>query len=394
MPSRSLVSSTKTVTFYGNRTLLVPAQRLTLIQREFCHEVCSVLIETETDAASRYDTKTPISIDWGLSGKVSTFYGYVHHSQPIAVAGQRAENKLKLICVGATYPLDDEAQRVWRNVTVSQVAREILDDVKLSGHVADHPQGWSTLSQAGESSWNYLASLAQKVGWTMAPVNTDVHFHDPLWNIMRMKQTAAQYTFGSKIPEQQILVFSPVSGETTPGFGAKANRTIYGIDPMSVKPFATTVGGINAYGLGDVYADPVVSSFSSASAAGVAEAGSILVGEAKKNRWYIQARAEVSGSTRLRPGVLVSIDGINPRHNGYWYVLAVEHEVTGDGMTDHLVLGRDSEWDQNFRPDPRGRRVLSPRLDPYGQQQVTVPPTLLVNKVWRAAFSPRPFNAG
>lgn len=70
---------------------------------------------------------------------------------------------------------------------------------------------------------------------------------------------------------------------------------------------------------------------------------------ANQNEMKIRATGELDGSLYgyvLRPGRLVRVDGVGPRHNGLYYVDTVIHRFTGEGYRQSFELVRNATGEQ------------------------------------------------
>jgi hypothetical protein len=374
------------------------AANLTVLQREFSHDVISIVLDNLDDDATVFQTGIPVEVRWGVeSAEVSTINGYVHHTEPISVQGIGRVTKLKLVCIGASFVMNQPARRVWQKRTASSIVRALADSQKFSGHIQEHKQVWESLTQDG-SDWNFLVSLAQRIGWTFYVDNTDVYFRQPLYNLPLQLETAPYFvSTGPQNPAtgvNNVQTFHVVSGETTPDGGQKAVRYMAGVDPRSGDQYSMSV--VPAFGdqLGSESTVPVFDNYESEPMVNYGEAAANLVGTALANRWHIQAKLEANGNARVRPGMLIALIGVGQRHSGYWYVQGIEHDLSVRGYTLHATLGRDSEFNRFGKPRTRARSVIPPRTTPYGTIIGETPPAIFVGNRWRAAYSPRSYGAG
>lgn len=376
----------------SRRPVVLNPHSLVVIQQACAHDVIAAVIKGGDDESRVYETGMPLSVQWGYqNGEVKTAYGYAHHTEPIMGKGGLGQAQtLKFVAIGASYVLKQPAQNIWVGRTVSSVVQEIADGVLFSTQIGDHPQVWNNLSQDGKPSWDFLASLASKLGWLLYADNTDLHFHEYLPDFQGMRDNAVLFGAGrNPVGPGSVITFHAIRGETVPGAGIKGGRRLGGVDPRSGDVFTLEDDGEVWPGgvMGAKTQAPLFLQYEDMAAGSLDEARSQIDGATQANRWYIQAKAEVTGTPRIRPGVLAAFDGLGKRHDGYWYVQAVEHEIIGGRYRMYLDLGRDSEWDQYLRPDPRARRSIT------GAQNV-VPDTILTNGVWRAAHGAGVSGAG
>lgn len=379
-------------TFYAQRTETMDPQSITVMQREYSHDVVALVSYLDDNTPNRYAFGVPVNVAWGLLGqRVDTFQGYVHHTEPMtSVAGDQAHRSVvKVVCVGATNPMKEKRQRIWNQRTIPSVLSEIFSQYKLSYDIMTNDRVWDSLVQSGESDWQFVCSLAQRLGWTVCPTNTDVRVR-PRWSNM----AAVAYTttiFRAAKPNEapgglhQIQTFHAVDGETTPDGGQKALRVAQGLDPWQGTAYTAVQDTVQPQ-LGWLSPTALLTEYNHDTARTYDEAVQRLYGDAENARFYIQAEMEAIGDASVRPGRLVALQGLGAKNDGLWYVEAADHEVSGGAYLLHLSLGRDARWDNGFRPARQRRRVIQPRTGAYGEVSATTPPTVLVSGTWRAAY--------
>lgn len=397
MPSNSMgYPVVREAVFYGQRAEATSPAAITVFQQENNHDVVSLVSYLDDNTPNRYRAGVPVSVSWGaLNRRVTTFQGYVHHTEPmVSPTGAKAyRNVVKIVCVGATYLMKNKHRRSWEQRTVPSVLAEIFDGYKMSLQTEQHNKIWDVLVQSGESDWEFVCGLAHRIGWAIYPDNTDVMAQNRRVDLRAAKNTTSVFIAAPPTSPtgglNSILTFQAIDGETTPDGGQKANRISEGIDPWQGTYF-TAAEGTSQPVLGWVSPDALFTEYSTDVARSYGEAATRLAGEAEDHRLYIQAKAEVVGDAYVRPGRAVSLGGLGAKSNGLWYVQAVEHEVDQGTYVMHLTLGRDARWDTGFRPNAQRRRVVQPRTDAYGTPLAVTPPTVLVAGVWRAAYSTVP----
>lgn len=370
-----------------------------IVQREFAHDVFSVVIGKMDDDSRIFTSGSPVEIEWGLESQdVRTLHGYVHHTEPISSQGASRDTWLRMVCIGASYVLKEKHQQVWRGARVSSIVREKADAVKFSGDVQEHRQVWESLVQDG-SDWDFLVGLAQRIGWTFYADDTDLHFKDPFSNLKHQLDSASYFmTREQNQPggdwATALHSFHAVSGDNTPDGGQKVQRHLNGVDPRTGDFFSMdTLPAFSGLGAQST-SGPLFTNYETDPVVNIGEAAAKMVGKTRANRFHIQAKAEARGNARVRPGQLIALFGLGQRHIGYWYVHGVEHELSGADYYLHLSLGRDSDFHRFGRPHMRPRTYIPARTTPYGTLIGETPPTMLVGGQWRAAYSPRSYRAG
>lgn len=345
-----------------------------VLQGEFLHDRVVIRAFLPDVASERFDTAAPMTVEYGTQGNTQTFYGYINHIKPVlnqpALGMDRRE--VYIFGVGATYSLRDHVPRIYEGTSVPNAVADVVLRNHLSLLTQAHPHQWESLTSSGMSDWQFLVSLARKIGWFLWADDTDVHLlpYDTL-------VTSEPYVF--RQDDQRLIEFRAEMGDTSPRGGEKANRTMAGIDARG-KAFRVQADRQRARRLAVRDPDPQFSLIRTAlPARSQAEATALIQGEEERNRWYLQAEARVKGEIRLRPGKIVHVQTTDDqRSNGKWLVQSVEHQIGVNSYACALNLGRDSSFDRSSPPTQTGRRLATP-APPR-------PNTLLVNGRWQSSI--------
>lgn len=350
------------------------AQSILVVQAEYGHDTASVVLRRRP---VEMDDGTPISLLWGAPPNTQQFYGYIHHVEPVF----EQENRFKIACIGATYPLMGSIQRTWEWATIDRVIAEIASHAYLSADVEPHPTVWRQLA-ANESAWTFMTSLAKKAGYTLAANRTEIRCLLPTKAIARSAPGAPVLELG-----QSLKFFRPIVGQGSDA-GRRAVRTVYGVDPRSGRQFAVTNDGSGRRSLGPDKVHLTFGATVAASAESPDEAQADLAGITTMNRFAYQADAEADGDARIVQASVVYIDGVESRYAGHWYVHRVEHDFSVDGYRVFLRLGKDALGSFSERPVP-GMRVPLVKYDRFGELLPVEIPTKWLNGLWRSAWGRR-----
>src|SRR5437660_6077160 len=166
----------RSATFYTGAQLTQSPTTINVIQQDFGHDIVTLISYRDDNTPNVYRTGVPVSVDWGLlNRRVETFYGYVHHVEPITVPAGKPEqrNVVKIVCIGVTYPMQETRRQIYLNRTIPSVLQEIFDNHKFSSRVSQSDTVWDSLVQADQSDWQFVCSLAQRLGWSVHARNTD-----------------------------------------------------------------------------------------------------------------------------------------------------------------------------------------------------------------------------
>ena len=344
---------------------------LRVLQREFMHDIAVVTIRNETAKGSQFRTGSPVHIQWGYSPKnLEDFYGYVNHVDGHIVSGI---SNVDVVCIGASFYMKNENLRVLRNLSAPLVAKKVLSSYGLASVISPSARALGSISQSSQSDWAFLSNLAKEEGFTFFVNKTTGYFADRLSLVNERFTTAPTYSPQSST--HHLFSFDPIIGETAPEGGTKAFRVAYGIDPRTLQEVGATSKTSVKRPFGTTSETPLFTSYATQNVHSLGEASSTLDSVQKGNRFHIQAKADVSGSAKLRQGSTVVINGVDKLNDGLWYVHDVEHTIKNRQYRTLLVLGRDSYGDSGFRASA----TRPPALSSGGSSRVR-----RVGNVWKS----------
>lgn len=350
---------------FDNRITFIPRHSL-VVQGENAHDVASIVLGHDV-LPTRVSEATPIQLRWGFeTGTQQNFYGYVHHTEPL-YSDSAPDERLKLVCIGASRTLMAGLHQAWRYQTIDSIVREIATRYYLSADVEKHAAVWDYLAST-TSAWEFLLELANKIGYVVAVNGTEVRLISPS-GVFRRFMTAA--------PTIAPTLFRPVAGASSEG-GTRARRLGFGLDPRSAQIYSVAGG---PQGFIEVQTDMVSST--------PQEAAAQLGGTIQRNRFRHQATAEAPGVPSVVQASLVYVPEVGADYIGQWYVQQVEHEIRPreGSYTMYLQLGRDQLGTVASFTRPGRPQIV--RTDPYGDLTPTPPPTVLAKGVWRSGWARR-----
>jgi len=352
-------------------------------QADTAHELATIVADVRYLPYNGREEGLPVRLRWGhFPGNTRTYYGYVHHTEPYY--DKLTNNTVKLVCLGASSTLSAPLQQSWANQTADAVVRDIVESAYLSVDVEPDSQVWPVLTATNITAWAFLKNLADKIGYRLCPLGTEVRF----WSLTKLftmaYPTAPTLNMGGELTRFRLQNDDEDSG-------LSAQRTVYGLDQRGGRLFAVQDDGPTVFArLGSeipatttVPPAPVV-----ADTPGTAAAK--LAGTASSERFTYAARGEALGDTILAPGTLAYLAGLENTQNGHWYIQGAEHDVnlrTGDYIT-YLDLRRDALGALAAAPQPG---IITPRLrqTPAGDVVGATPPAVLVNGQWRSSWARR-----
>lgn len=369
--------------------------RVKVLMSEGMHDTAIITLRDEPTDAPELQPGTPIMMQYGWATvDMDWFYGYIdhieHHYQRATPQGSTYED---VVCLGVSYTLKDPFVGAWSNVPCSAIVRLIAQKYFLATMLETDDPVWPQLSAPGSSAWTTLIQLANKVGYSLACNKSQLRFISVAtamkanWAgmpVFRTRNAAPTYY------TQSISQFQALTGETAPIPGhTKAVRSITGINPQTgqVVAAANDGTGLRSSQLGQnlVYpffgqqvSNQVVNSQGTAVAT--------LQGMTECNRFNYQATATLAGLSSVKQGMPITLLGIDSNNDGVWWVQEVVHKIASTGYSMDVCLGRDSLGDSGARP-VQGTAVAYTPNNPYVYTATNDPPTVLLNKRWRAAHS-------
>jgi hypothetical protein len=289
-----------------------------------------------------YAEQSPIVIVYGVVPYLETFYGYVNHHELLKDTGHTTKTTVRYGLIGTTQPMNSQHTRSWKNVSAAYIAKEIATSVGLRSVTSQTNRVLDYWSQAGESDIKLLVELANESGFRFWADGGTLYFTDPetfltgptLGNVPTFIHNKSQ---GSP---DTLVDFVPVTGQNVPGQGIQANRMIHGVDSRTGQPFKYSTQANLDSGVPSSNTQPYITKVTTHQyVRNYGQAKSVLDATASANRDWVQAKATVIGTPRLRPGSLVNLTGraLPDVSAGLWEVIGARHVIIpsliGSGTT-------------------------------------------------------------
>jgi len=298
---------------------------------------------------------TPASFKLKSFGISKDFNGYIHHVTPHITPGT---NWIEIHLIGASYHLKQASQQVYKNVTATDVVKQIAKRIGFAFNVVDHPRVYKQISQAGLTDLEMLHKLAKQCGYSLRLQNAEIHFQPVTKVYDEVKSVAKVFTRREQShPEGSTLYsFTPHIGESLDQDGEyKAAVGVAGVDSLTgqlikktnqTRPKTAKRQSEPEYF--DRFATNVV-----VNSQDIAKHESVSADE--RIRFPYTATAEVLGTADINPDAPVYLEGIGQEYGGYWTVLKTEHKVVATSYTMYkyttvLHLGTDSLGQDTGRP--------------------------------------------
>lgn len=294
------------------------------------HDIFAIRIEYNRlfpmGTIQRWPDNAPVQIIWGRRpGQLNVWYGYINHSEQNSHADSGTNNlQNTYYCIGTSKPMNTMTSRAWGSVSPTYIAKAMAAKYHLRCVYTSTTTVLRHEIQANMSDFNYMNSLADKVGYRFWVSGGTLYFLNPadlLSNTSR--QAVPSFSQNKSLSEQDTLRnFKALQGDNLPG-SAVAVRTITGIDSTSGHLFTATTGS------GDITLTNTTRVVTS-----LGQAQNLLDGTVGLSQFWIGATAELFGNTLIYPGKVVYLGGTAlPGNVGYWLVVSAKHILLASGSS-------------------------------------------------------------
>jgi hypothetical protein len=295
------------------------------------HESAIITTQLTKTQIDRFIGKT-ITFKYGPKFSGNTFYGYVIVINPNQDYQQ--DTIVDIICLGATWPLQTGKPRFFVNRNAPSVFGEVVKEHRLGCQVDGHSYVWPALSQTTESDWEFIQTLAMRVGYCIYVYNGIVRMVNPI-RILSETGISHRLIRSDDVldPSRQLLDFNPstqslrIRDNVKPSFGYFDGTTPRLSQPTDSVPYRmSTDTPIRDKGMSDTYTE---------------------AWERRIDFWNQKATARVNGNVSIIPGINVSVQiSGNPsgrnEYDGTWLVRGVSHSFTNNSFQTLLELARDA----------------------------------------------------
>jgi hypothetical protein len=293
------------------------------------------------------------------------FVGYIHDIKPDITPGSQF---VELTLIGASYKMKQARQRVFSNMTASDIVRQIAAEHNFSAFVTNHPRVYSQVAQAGHTDLETITRLAKQCGYTFRIQNTSLYFEPLTTTYTADRASAPSFVMrDANDPRGSTLYsFKMVLGESLQYPDAyKSAAQVGGVDPVTTEPNIIT-NLIRPEATKDISNPEFFDSFATdVVAPGYVPAAYEAYAIDQRNRFPYRAQVEVFGTPGLYPDSPVYLSGLGGEYSGYWIVLSVQHRVVETQpniftYTTILQVGTDSLGTANVWSD--GKLVQVPNV--------------------------------
>jgi hypothetical protein len=324
-------------------------QQITVEEKENMHNLAILdFAGMNTELIHEY-LDVPIKFSIELTGKdIFNFYGYITFVEPIANTHDGIVNKspfqtTRVYCFGSSYNMKSTYSRIWENLTISDIAKQIANKYKFSVSVPNNSYKFPRLVQSGQSDWKFLNKASELLGYSVLMDGTHIRIWDPYsalyQNVSYSMLLTMRGSRGDASPQPgQILKFEGRIGAVTTD-GARSADTIHMLDKSGQLLSVTNSDNFESSGL----ATGLKSQFDNVLTvnADSFDTATRLVTGALRKKFPMRASLEVVSDPSIKPGGIVSINEYNTEFDGFWYVMSVRHEITQSYMRTYLEVARD-----------------------------------------------------
>ena len=321
-------------------TLGGPARTVTVIQEMGKHDIVQIRYSKFNNSFFKsIKTGVPVVVTWKNDKVSGEFVGYaVDVSYPTV---HQLIREVTITCVGSSYPLKERVSKIWKNKTASEIATEVAKKFKLKPFVTPSSIRFTQQSLSGHSYWEKLNELAERIGYGVQVVGTELHFHPIDQMIDQFMTTVPVMSFKDPFLNPNASYIAPTLEYFEPTVGdhiesmsfSRSSNTVSGVDPVTGKAYtAATSSNKVGKNLRKNTKDPLFSTVEvNTVVASNAMAKSLSTARAQMGRLSMPAKASGQGDPRIAPWRTVEIKGTGDTTDGFWIVKKAEHTVYFDG---------------------------------------------------------------
>jgi phage protein D len=235
--------------------------------------------------------------------------------------------------------MKQEKQRVFSNVTATDVVKLIAKEYGFKADADAHPRVYPQISQPGISDFQLLARLAQQCGYTMFIDNTTIKFKNVTTDYNKHRDNAEKFTVreANDPAGSTLYSFNLTLGESVRYADAyKSSVQVNGVDPLS-KVISSITNQTRNTTLRKKANTEIFDNYATDTVAPTSDAAYYEALSAdERNRFPYRANVQVIGAPSITPGMPIYLDGLHSLYDGYWVVLSCEHHI--DQTTNNNIL--------------------------------------------------------
>jgi phage protein D len=354
-----------TVSYPNFPSFTVTPRGFTLIQETGKQDVLEITYMQDTNIFFKgLKTGAAVKLQWKTSNNIKgEFFGYIVDYSPITQ--QTLLRPVTIRAIGASLPLKEGGNKIWKNKTAPEIVTEIAKKFKLKPIVTPHPMIFSQQSMLNHTYWEKIQELAGRIGYVAQVSGTELHFHPMDRMINKFITTIPVLSFHdsvkniwSEVNSQTLDMFKPKVGDYIDKSSySKKEKIVHGVDPVTGKYYSssnspTTVGkNLRTSNASPLFRETLPGAITGS----VKMTETIAAAHAQLSRFSITADAASQGDPRIAPYRTVEINGTGTSTDGNWIVKKARHQCHWDGryeveftcMTDGTGKNKSSA----FRPE-------------------------------------------
>ena len=312
---------------------------LTLTQKMGNHDVLEMHYTSHNIYyVKALSTGVAVTVTWSNDMASGTFIGYVSDLE--YPTSSSIEKPLKITCLGASYPLKEHRQKIWKNATASEVVTEIANFNKLKPVVTKSDIRFPQISFSGQSQWKKVQELANSIGYACQVIGVELHFHPIDVMLQKFLTTIPVLAFLERdIPataqpmSQTLDHFESTQGDFGNFQGnTKSTKIVGGVDPVTGKIYrATSSPASVGKNIRTKSKDPLFSYVDTDTVVlDKISAQSLSDAKAKLSKLSIPGYGFGQGDPRIAPWRTIQIQGTAVASDGFWVASKVVHTMLTD----------------------------------------------------------------
>ena len=337
---------------------------------------------------SAFKTGVMFRVKWATEYAKGEWVGYVYNGDNTTQA--TISRNVMLRGVGASFPLKEGGNKIWKNKTAPEIVQDICKQYKLKAVVDKSNVRFGMQSLVGTTKWEKIQELANRIGFQAHVSGTTLYFQriDRLIDQFMSVIPVMSYSDGSVDSETMVAAqtldkFTAKLGDLSEtGANRKTDKIVHGIDPVTGKSHTHTARPTR---VGKNVRENVQESlFKEVSTTVVAEsralAKELAEGMAHLGRFSMVGHGEGQGDPRIAPYRTVEINGTGKNSDGFWVVKRAEHFVTFEGrytvvfdcMTDGIGKNKSGVF-RKTQASVIGTRDVAYEMATGGKQAPSTP---------------------
>jgi phage protein D/phage baseplate assembly protein gpV len=277
-------------------------------------------------------------------------------------------------------------QRTFKDVTVSDIVSKICKENGLSAQVTPSGGKLDMVVQNGESDWDFIWRLAQRIGFELLVDDTKAVFRRP-----NLSGDPVELSYPDDLHafRPRITAVQQVETVTVRGWDSKSKQVVA---TSQSSPIQITEAGITRREIAGKFPGDSIE-IGGQSFATRAEAGDLAQAMLDQlANAYLAAEGECDGNLQIKAGTKLKITGVGAKYSGTYRVAKAVHMLTAGGYVtqfsnsagEHTLLGQSGGANGARRVDSIVVGVVTNNNDPdkLGRVKVKLPAVSEIETFW------------